>query len=327
MPLLSSDYKRPFYLPNGHAETIIPALTRKIKGLKGRRKRITLPDGDFLDLDIYENFHQNSKAKRLVLIAHGLEGSSQSQYAQGMARAFVFNNYDVIVWNQRGCSGELNKKLRFYHSGATEDLRAVVNYLLKHKSYSQILPIGFSLGGNLTLKYLGEEGKNLPAEIQAAIVFSVPLHLSSCAHKLGRPSNRVYSERFLRSLKDKVARKSAVMPDKLSTEHFPKIKTLKDLDDFYTAPLHGFRDAEDYYEQCSSVNFISDIRVPTLVVNAMNDPFLAPECFPFENFQNLKNVFFETPKTGGHCGFSVPFSNLYWSERRALAFANEFYGY
>lgn len=325
MPLVSSNYQKPFYLLNSHWETIIPALTRKVKGVTFERERIDIFDGDFLDVDWYRDKKQ--RRKNLVIISHGLEGSSDRAYAMGLAKIFWEKGWEALAWNHRGCSGEMNRLLRFYHSGSSEDLRAIVEYALQAYGYDTITLCGFSLGGNMTLKYLGEESSNIHPKIKKAVVFSVPLHLSSCSKSLRKNSNWVYARKFKKSLSEKVKQKAIQMPDKISTEHFKKIKTLKDFDDYYTAPLHGFEDAEDYYEKSSSLYFLEKIQIPTLIVNAQNDPFLAPECFPYLLIQNLSNIYFETPKTGGHCGFAPADKNgHFWSEKRAWEFLSDIDG-
>jgi predicted alpha/beta-fold hydrolase len=320
MPLLDSTYKRPFYLANQHIETLVPALLRKVKGITYKRQRLELADGDFLDLDWS---FAPQKSANLVILSHGLEGDTYRPYIKGMAKMFNQKGWDALAWNHRGCSGEMNRLVRFYHSGATEDLRSVVNHITQTTDYQTITLIGFSLGGNMTLKFLGEESENIHSKIKKSVVFSVPLHLSSCSASLRKPSNWIYAQKFRSELKDKIRRKSKLMPDKLSAVHLSKVITLKDFDDFYTAPLHGFKDAEDYYAQASSIHFVENIQIPTLVVNAENDPFLAPECFPKPLFAKLNQVYFETPATGGHVGFAPADQNgFYWSERRAWEFVN-----
>ncbi|MBC7921287.1 MAG: alpha/beta hydrolase, partial [Ferruginibacter sp.] len=183
---------------------------------------------------------------------------------------------------------------------------------------------GFSLGGNLTLKYLGEQGAALPPEIRKAVVFSVPLDLQSCSAKLSTRGNLLYHHRFLRSLRRKVRTKAARMPERLSLDAYRRVKTLRDFDDHYTAPLHGFRDADEYYRRCSAKGFLADIAVPTLIVNAKNDPILAEACYPVEEVRNLPRVFLEIPEKGGHCGFfAKTLHGTYWSEERALRFLEE----
>jgi uncharacterized protein len=305
------EYVRPFFLFNRHLETIYPSLLRHIEEIPVRAERISTPDDDFLDL-----YWSTRQRDRLVIILHGLEGSAERPYVRGMARAFFLNGYDVLAWNYRGCGEEMNRALRFYHSGETDDLHVVVQYA-KAKGYREINLIGFSLGGNITLKYLGERHQD-PVGIRKAVAFSVPMHLHTSCLKISRPSNLIYAQRFVRSLKEKVLRKSRVRKD-LDTRGIEKIRTLIDFDDRYTAPLHGFRNAIHYYASCSSTHFISDIRTPVLIVNAENDPFLSPECYP--NLDNHPYATLETPAKGGHVGFTKFSKNgLYWSEERAVDF-------
>lgn len=333
MPLVeTSDYRPPRWLPTAHAQTIYPALFRKVAGVRYTRERLTLPDRDFLDLDWAEVGTRNSEFGMgslrtppspfpvLVILSHGLEGDSTRQYILGMVRLLNHQGFDCLAWNYRSCSGEPNASLRFYHSGATDDLETVVAHA-RAKGYARICLVGFSLGGNLTLKYLGERGQSVASFIEKAVVFSVPLHLSSSSTYLERGFSRVYSRRFNRSLGKKIKEKAARMPGHLSAEPLKKIRTLRDFDDFYTAKLHGFHDAEDYYEQNSSLRFVGEIAVPTLVINAQNDPFLSPECYPFEAMKVLSNVWFEAPAQGGHCGFyPADYDGTLWSERRGLGF-------
>jgi len=307
-----SNYDPPRILFNKHLETIYPALFRKvIINRQFRRERITTPDGDFLDLDWLDS----PKTDNLVIISHGLEGNSERPYVKGMAKVFFNAGYNVIAWNYRGCSEEMNCKLRFYHSGATDDLDIVV----KHAAgkFESIFLVGFSLGGNITLKYLGEKGRDAGV-VKGAAVFSVPLNLQTSCEKISKPENFIYSHRFLRSLKSKVIEKSKVMRG-IDITGIGSINDLKNFDDRYTAPLHGFRDAIHYYQSCSSLYFLKDIAVPTLIVNAKNDPFLSEDCYP-GNINN-PSVTFESPKHGGHVGFAMFNQNgLYWSELRALQF-------
>ncbi len=305
-------YSPPSFLFNAHLETIYPSLFRKVN-LEYQRERITLPDNDFLDLDWLKQGSQN-----LVIISHGLEGNSHRAYMKGMARAFYERGFDVLAWNYRGCSGEVNKALRFYHSGATDDLSSVVDHAISI-GYENLFLIGFSLGGNLTLKYAGE--RKLGARIKGVATFSVPLDLHTSCIQISKPSNWIYSHRFVRLLKQKVNAKAKVMQG-LSTEGIDEITNLIDFDDRYTAPLHGFRNAIEYYQQCSSIKFLEGIKVPALIVNAKNDPFLSKECFP----TSLNNSFvkFEFPDRGGHVGFtSFGRNGLYWSEQRALDFITQ----
>lgn len=307
------NYKRPFFLFNPHLETIFPSLFRKVKLQPYQRERLVTPDQDFLDLDW---LRQGSK--KLVIISHGLEGDTSRAYVRGMAKAMFEKGYDVLTWNYRGCSGEVNKAVRFYHSGATDDLGTVVGHAAS-QAYSEINLVGFSLGGNLTLKYLGEN-RVMPAQLRKAIAFSVPMDLHTSCLKISEPANWIYSRRFLRSLRKKVLEKSKVMQE-LDISGLKTVRTLHEFDDFFTGPIHGFKNALDYYTQSSSLKFVTDITLPTLIVNAKNDPFLSRECYPDTLLKGHPFVTFETPEHGGHVGFSQFSKNgLYWSEERALDF-------
>ncbi len=314
MPLVkNSDYLYPRYLFNGHLQTIFPNFFRSQIPLPFESERIKTDDGDFLDLDWLKH-----DSPDLVIISHGLEGNSRRPYMVGMARHFFSKGFDVLNWNYRGCGDELNLKPIFYHSGATYDLDRVISHA--EANYENIYLIGFSLGGNLTLKYLGEE-RNRNPKIKKAVGISVPVHLESSCMKLSSGENKVYAKRFLKTLKEKVVRKSLKFPEDIPTGVLRKIKTLKDFDNFYTGPLHGFVDAHDYYEKNSALFFLEKITVPTLILNAQNDPFLSEKCFPVSLARKLDNVWMEFPKYGGHVGFSPRKSaDIYWSEKRAFEF-------
>ena len=309
---MTLDYQRPPLLFTAHLETIYPALLRRVKGVAYQRERIQTPDNDFLDLDW---LRQGSE--RLIIISHGLEGNSSRAYMKGMAYAGYSKGFDILTWNFRGCSGEMNRQLRFYHSGATDDLDWIVKHAIQ-RGYTEIYLIGFSLGGNLTLKYLGEQ-QPYPA-LKRAAVFSVPLDLHTSSIKISKPSNWVYSNRFLKSLKGKVIQKSHEITG-LDIKGIEKIKTLIQFDDHFTAPLHGYLNAIDYYTKCSSIHFLDAITIPTLLINAQNDPFLSDACYPVSQLKNHPFIEFESPRYGGHVGFAQFNKNgLYWSEERALSF-------
>lgn len=319
VPLELPAYVPPAWLYNGHLQTIIPSIFRKVNNIGYERERVKTTDGDFLDFDwLYSN------SKKLVILTHGLEGDSQRPYIKGMARAFNSNNWNVLAWNFRGCSGEMNDLLRFYHSGDTEDLNFAINYALSKTKYEEVILVGFSLGGNVTLKFLGEFASKLQPEIKGAVTFSVPIDLHSSSNKISQRSNFIYSARFLRNLKRKVREKSLRMPDQLNPDQLDEIKTLQDFDNFYTAPLHGFKDAITYYSDSSAKQYLNAINIPTLIVNAKNDPFLAPECYPVELLKDHKFVCLKSPSQGGHCGFpEYNALGLYWSEKLALEFATK----
>lgn len=313
-------YTPPFFLRNGHALTMYPVLFRDKPALCPVRERILTPDGDFLDIDWHR---QNSD--RIAVISHGLEGNSRRKYVLGAAKALLQEGWDVVCLNFRGCSGEPNLLLREYHSGVTDDLDTVLRHALKTGGYSRAGLIGFSMGGNQTLKYLGENPGKVPQEVVCAAVFSVPCHLSDAARTMGRAQNAVYMEYFLRGLREKVRRKAERFPEAPKVEGLMKIRTFHEFDDRFTAPTHGFADAEDYYARCSAVQFLGEIAVPTLLVNALDDPFLSESCYPVAAADENPYLRLETPRHGGHVGFvSRDPDGLYWSERRMAAWFSRY---
>ncbi len=312
MPILPSSYRAPAHLRGGHLQTIYPALFRRVPRITRLRERLELPDGDFLDLDWAADGRN-----RLAILSHGLEASSGAPYIQGMAAALRRRGWDVLAWNYRGCSGEPNRLLPFYHSGASGDLHHVVRHALAVHPAARIDLIGFSLGGNMTLKYLGE--REVSPRLHRAVAFSVPCDLACSSGRLSSRTNRFYMDRFLRTLRGKLAEKKPRYPREIDLEGIGGIRNFKQFDDRYTAPLHGFRDAEDYWARASARPFLKRITIPALLVNAANDPFLGPGCYPREEAAANPSFHLEIPADGGHVGFSSD-TGEYWSERRAAEF-------
>lgn len=311
-----SQYCPPFLFGNGHIQTIYPVLFRKIPSLVYTPERITTLDNDFLDLD-----WSTTGSNRLVIISHGLEGNTTRTYVKAMVQAVNNGGWDALAWNYRSCSGEPNRQLRSYHNGATDDLARVIDHAKKKGNYKEIALVGFSLGGNLTLVHLGRD--QVDPLVKKAVVFSVPCDLAASAKVLTKISNTLYMKRFLVMLHQKIKDKMAIMPHALNDAGYEKIKTFKEFDDRYTAPIHGFKDAHDYWKKCSSRQFIPSIKIPCLIVNALDDPFLPQECFPVAEADTNPNITLKMPESGGHVGF-VSFNkrNLYWSEQQTISFLN-----
>lgn len=318
MPIVASTYKPKFFFRNGFISTVYSGLFRKVKNVVQQRERITLTDGDFLDLDWS---YAQLKSDKLIIILHGLGGDAQRPYMLGTAKFFNKSNIDAVCVNFRGCSGEQNIKYRSYHSGATEDLHDVVQHVVKTKQYSEIYIKGFSLGGNITLKYLGERN-NVPEQIKAAIAISVPCDLSGSSQELHTFKNILFHDMFRRALIKELKIKQLQFSDILSIKEINSIKTLKDIDDIYTSKAHGFKDALDYYKMSSSLQFLHNIKTPTLIMNALNDSFLSPECFPVEEAKHNPYLFLDMPKYGGHVGF-IDKVQIYYNEKRALEFIED----
>jgi len=321
MPLVARSSFRPLCgLGNAHLQTLLPALARRLPPLDWTRERLELPDGDFLDLDWL-----NPGPGRLLIVSHGLEGHSRRPYVAGMARAAARRGWAVLAWNFRGCSGELNRLPRFYHSGASEDLAEVVAHAGRSGRFHGVGLVGFSLGGNMTLKYLGE-GRPAPLPVMAGAALSTPCDLEAASAAMESLRARPYMKRFQRDILGKWALKRRRYPE-LIPEIAPKRqRTFRQIDDTFTAPLHGFADAEAYWRACSANAFLDSIRVPTLLLNAADDPFLAPECFPREAAARSPRIHLEVPDRGGHVGFMDRWGSRcdLWSETRVLDFLEPF---
>jgi len=292
--LFSPDAYLPrFFLRNGHLNTIWAYLFRNASKLPFERILLTTPDDDFLDVDIFAS--RNGKCAVLV---HGLEGSSSSSYMTSMSQVLHLKGWDVAALNLRGCSGRDNKQYYAYHSGQTDDLELLCNYLCD--KYANIVLLGFSLGGNVVLKYAGS--RVVPQAVKAVIGISVPIHLRSTALKLEQWQNYFYSLRFLNSLKSKLKKKVEKFKTQSLSIEIDTIRTIRQFDEVYTAPANQFTDADDYYKKSSSVNFLENISVPFLLINALDDPFLTHECFPLPSV-SVGDAHFVFPKYGGHVGF------------------------
>lgn len=316
MPLVEGSSFRPHpLLPGGHLQSIVPTLLRRVSGIRYERVRIDTSDGDFLDLDT-----SRVGSDRVAIVGHGLEGSSRRAYVLGMVKAFNRAGWDAVAWNFRGCSGEPNRKLRSYHSGASDDLDAVVRHVGRCGGVSSVVLVGFSMGGNIVLKLLGEQGRVHPP-IKAAVAFSVPCDLASAAREMAKPSNALYMRRFLRMLRVKIRAKMELFPGRIDDHGYEQIRTFREFDERYTAPLCGFESAEDYWARAASRPLLARIRVPTLLVNALDDPFLGEACTPREEALRHPFLHLETPRSGGHVGFvGVGRPWDFWAESRAVEF-------
>lgn len=314
MSVSNSPYLPPVIFRNGHISTIYSALFRKVDGVVYRRERLELPDGDFIDVDW--SFSEQKPDHVLVLL-HGLEGDSSRPYMLGMAKEFNRSGWDVASVNFRGCSGVPNRLFKSYHGGATDDLDSILQHIQENKSYRRIGLAGFSLGANLLLKYLGE-GRKYPDGLVGGVAISAPCSLKTSLEQLNLPVNLVYRLKFLSQLKKKLRQKFEAFPDRFP-DGFPNIKTLIDFDNCYTSKAHGFRDAEDYYQENSCLAYLSRIRHPVLILNAENDSFLTGECYPADRAAENPYVHLEITKYGGHVGY-VSAGNLYYSEQRATDF-------
>jgi predicted alpha/beta-fold hydrolase len=323
MPILSSSYTQvPLLYLNGHFETILPSIWRKIGGVHYEREKIDTPDGDFLNLD-----WSPVGSERLLVVSHGLEGDSQRHYARALVKLFNQQGIDVLVWNNRSCGGEgegeLNLQPVLYHHGSSQDLDTVVQHVLSIDRYQELYLAGISMGGAQTLNYLGKKGEEVPSILKKAAVYSTPVHLPSSAATLRRPVNRFYKQKFLGKLKKKMEAKGKQYPGLIDLERLPAVNDFDEFDTHYTAKLHGFVDAADFYEQASPHTRLKGICVPTLILNAANDPLLGKECYPIAFAEGSADIFLEMPKRGGHTGFTIPNSEFNYAEYRLLEFLTQ----
>jgi len=310
-------FEPPFFQFTGHLQTIVPGTMRRVKGVKYVRERITTPDNDFLDLDWIQNGHQ-----RLVVLTHGLEGSSERQYMRGMAKLFSQNGWDVLAWNCRSCSGEMNRAFRLYHHGDIEDIATVIHHAMQSGgNYDRIALIGFSMGGNITMKYMGVMGDQIPACVQGAVAFSAPVDLERGSLMLDNWDNAIYRYRFRRNIVAKMQAKNVAFPGRIDLSKLKMVQKWRDFDEYFSAPICNYRDAADFYWNSSAKNFVGNTKRPTLLISALNDPILSPECFPVDLAKEHPYFHIEMPKVGGHCGFMMQNDPEFaWSEHRALAF-------
>ena len=311
-------YRAPWWLPGGHVQTLYAYFFARKPHVVYRRERWELPDGDFLDLDWIDG----DARKPLLVLFHGLEGSSRGHYARALMGATHDLGWRGVAVNFRGCSGTPNRLPRAYHSGDSTEIGNVLRHL---KSFTPDVPLyaaGVSLGANALLKWLGESGMAAQEVICAAAAVSPPLDLAAAGKRLDSGFNRyTYTRHFLQTLRKKTLRKIAVHHLPISAQALRAARTLYAFDDLYTAPMHGYRDADDYWQRASSKPWLKSITVPTLIVHAHNDPFLSASTFP-DAGQISPAITLELPRQGGHVGFvNGPFpGHLTWLPNRLLEF-------
>ncbi|VXB74925.1 Alpha/beta hydrolase [Flavobacterium sp. 9AF] len=297
---------------NKHVSTIYAGMFKKFPVPNYQREILELNDGDFLEVDF--NLKNPNKA---VILCHGLEGNSQRTYINSCANYFLERNFSVFAWNNRSCSGNMNRLPKLYHHATIEDLDAVVQFVLTQ--VEEVYLIGYSMGGAQTLNYLGRIN-NLDKRVKAGVAISVPIEIKSSADSLKKGFNKIYMKNFMYDLTKKLKYKAEQFPDLLDWSKIKNIDGFDYLDDHFTAPLHGFKNKEDYYYQVSPARSINDIKKPVLILNALDDPFLGEDCYPKELAQKSNCIHLEIPKYGGHCAFPMKKSKYSYAEIRAFSF-------
>lgn len=306
MPSPTASFRPAIGLSNPHLQTLWGPLWRKLPALQRNRERLWLADGDFLDLD-WHGPHQPDAP--LVLVLHGLTGSSNSPYVKGLQQALQARGWASVALNWRGCSGEPNLLARSYHSGASEDLAETIHHLRAQRPLAPLYAVGYSLGGNVLLKYLGESGES--SQLEAAVAVSVPFRLDQCADRIGLGFSKVYQAHFMREMLTYVQDKQRHLRERGHHEALAAIerlgslrglRTFWDFDGKVTAPLNGFSDAHDYYRRASSRYYLGEIRTPTLIIHANDDPFVFGHSLPSAS-ELAAGTQFELHSRGGHVGF------------------------
>lgn len=318
MPYRVAEYQAPAWLPGGDLQTIYPYFFAPVAQMDYRRERWELPDGDFLDLD----WMDAAADAPLVVLFHGLEGNSRGFYALALMHAVRQRGWRGVVVNFRGCSGEPNRLPRAYFAGDSAEIDYVLKRLHLKNGHAAVYAAGVSLGGNALLKWLGEMGENAMALITRAVAISAPLDLTVAGHSLDKGINRyTYTAKFLYTLKQKALQKLDAYPDLYAREQVKAVSSLYAFDDLVTAPLHGYQGADDYWRRASSKPGLIHVRVPTLLINARNDPFMPGTALPGAG-EVSPAITLDFPAQGGHVGFlQGPFpGNVNWLPQRALVF-------
>lgn len=325
LPVRVKAFHAPLWLRGANLQTVAGTVLRTPARLPLRRERLELADGDFVDLDWLDAppAPEASAARPLLLVLHGLEGSSEATYARGLLREALVRGWDGVCLNFRSCSGEPNRLLRSYHSGSSDDLDLVLS-LLRPRRAGPLFCAGVSLGGNVLVKWLGEQGEAASNRVAAAVAISAPFDLDLCARALDGPGPWAfaYRQRFLRTLVAKAGAKALRFPAQLVAARLRGLRTLRAFDEVFTAPVHGFAGAADYYARCSSGPLLPRVRVPLLLLSALDDPFIPPAALPVQAAKANPLVTLELSDHGGHVGFvdGPPWRLRGWAEARAGLF-------
>jgi uncharacterized protein len=313
------DYRPSWWYRGRHLQTLWGPLLRRGRSPALRRERVETPDGDFVDLDWLVG---RDRGAPLVVILHGLEGSFRSHYVSGLLRELAEVGWRGLVVNFRSCGGEVNRSRRMYHSGDTEDLEFIISRLTAREPNLRLGLVGVSLGGNVALKWLAERGEGAPAQVAGAVAISTPFNLAACAAALDRGLNRtLYTVNFLSTMKTKLDKKAKIYEGVLDLPAARKAKTFAEYDRLVTAPLGGFANERDYWARSSSGPLLTQIRRPTLMINALNDPFIPAVTLPRAAIAKSRWLEAAFVAEGGHAGFLEGASGKRsWAEARAIAF-------
>ncbi|WP_159023548.1 YheT family hydrolase [Formosa sp. L2A11] len=317
MPLIAhSKYEAPSFInKNPHFSTIYAAKIKHVNPPNYKTETVELSDGDFLNVD-----YVIKGTKKAVILCHGLEGDSRRTYNNSCANYFAEHNFSVFAWNNRTCGGRMNRLPKMYHHASIDDLDAVVQFAFKQGIESVYL-IGYSMGGAQVLNYLGKLKPD--GRIKAAVAVSAPTHIKSCSDTLKVGFNKVYLNNFKKGIVSKLKQKVVQFPELANVDKINALHSFDEIDDYFTAPIHGFLNKEDYYKRVSPEYSLKHITTPVLIINALDDPFLGARCYPKSRANNSKFVYLETPEYGGHCAFPIKHSKQSYAEVRAFDFFSD----
>lgn len=313
MPIVKSTYRPPVYLFNRHLQTLAPVFSVKPDNTLYQTEKLELPDGDFLEIDWIRGGHD-----KLMIICHGLEGNSRSHYVQQMARHFSVLGWDILAMHARGCGREMNRLPVLYHGGATDDVEEVVKKY--SKNYRSVVLVGFSFGANMLINFTARH--TTPPNLLAVAAFSVPCDLQKSEQRIDQWIHRIYAQNFLAKMKKKVRKLETRHPGTIDVNALDGVRSIMAFTAQFAAPYCGFDFVEDYYTSGSCLNSLTETRIPTLVVNAVNDPFLSRTSFPVDLAKTSKYVFLDMPKRGGHTAFPITPSES-WMPIRLEEFLRE----
>jgi predicted alpha/beta-fold hydrolase len=324
--LVKSEFKPAWWMTNRHLQTILPRTYPITSHFKPAFQEFELSDGDFVEVTWSHQINKIKANQPIVLLFHGLEGSFDSFYTKRMMNTIYQQGWVAVLMHFRGCGTKTNRKTQTYHSGQTEDVREFIQFLKQNHPSNPLFSIGFSLGGNVLAKYVGE---NLESHLDGAISISAPLNLSECSKTINQGFSKVYQKYLLEKLKKSTAQKIEALngsdPLLLTQRELEGISNINEFDQLVTAPLNGFSSAEDYYQKSSGKQFLSTVTTPTLIIHAEDDPFMNQSVIP-NNDEMSDSVQFELSKKGGHVGFLTgknPFKPEFWLETRSVKFINQ----
>ncbi len=321
--IVTSSFKPAWWLPQAHLQTLWPAIASRGKRIIRQRERIHTPDNDFLDLD-WCGLTLKPEDSPIVIIMHGLAGSSSSAYVTGLQEALQNQGVRSVALNFRGCSGAPNRAVRGYHSGETSDINFIYQRLRQREPDSPLFVVGYSLGGNVLLKWMGEQQS---LDLAGAVAVSVPFRLDLCSDHMNQGFSRSYQYRLVRHMRHCITQRLDYFQQNGLLHQAAQLQALgqlnkylsfRDIDEYVTAPLHGYQSADDYYQRCSSRHYLALINRPTLVIQALDDPFMTREILP-DDSELSKTTTLELSANGGHIGFiggSSPASPAYWLDQR-----------